>query len=152
MKKKITIKNFFLLLIITSLLVWLFLLIKRNNTSLINLPDHSVIKYQIAGKTIKVEVVNKADSISRGLGGRENLNVDGMLFVFPSPVTTSFWMKDMLFPIDLYWIANEQIVGVEKNMLPPNDLNSQETMKVYYSPGMVDMVLEIPTNKDILLP
>jgi len=67
-------------------------------------------------------------------------------------VTTSFWMKDMLFPIDLYWIANEQIVGVEKNMLPPNDLNSQETMKVYYSPGMVDMVLEIPTNKDILLP
>ena len=42
----------------------------------------------------------------RGLSGRNGLEEnEGMLFVFEEPGFYSFWMKDMLFPIDIIWIS-----------------------------------------------
>jgi len=56
----------------------------------------------------------------RGLSGHPALaEKEGMLFVFPLPVRTGFWMKDMLFPIDIIWFdASRQIVDVWENALP----------------------------------
>src|SRR5882672_5260542 len=44
-----------------------------------------------------------------GLSGHSPLAADeGMLFIFPAPGEYGFWMKDMLFPLDLVWIAADK--------------------------------------------
>lgn len=129
-----------------------------------NLPDHSVIEWPVGEELLIVEVVNTPESITKGLSGRRYLEdsseivgldsekkLDGMLFVFDEPVETSFWMKDMLFAIDLFWIKNGEIIEIEKNMLPPIDLQSQEKLMIYESPGLIDMVLEVTVGKNLQL-
>lgn len=55
---------------------------------------------------------------AKGLGGRELLPKDsGMLFVYNSPAVRLFWMKDMLFPIDIIWIdESKKIINITKNI------------------------------------
>ena len=50
-----------------------------------------------------------------------------------------FWMKDLNFPLDLVWIYDGKIIGIEKN-LPP--AGSKPTVS-YASPGPVNLVLEV---------
>ncbi|MBU2616512.1 MAG: DUF192 domain-containing protein [Nanoarchaeota archaeon] len=95
----------------------------------------------IIGKTcFNVELVSTSEDRELGLGGRESLNSDeGMFFVFPLNDYYGFWMKDMLFPIDLIWINGEgKIVGIEKNMQPCG-----ESCEVFYPDVEVKYVLEI---------
>lgn len=126
-----------------------FFFLRRSEVDPKFVTDHQIIKYQIGGKRLNVEVVNTPLSIEQGLGGRGSLEADGMLFVFDEQVQPVFWMKDMKFPIDLYWIKDGNIIGFEKNLLPPENLNDQENLPRYYFPGFVDMVLEIPLSKGI---
>lgn len=112
------------------------------------LPDHSIIEWEVSGKKLMVEVVNTGKSIEKGLGERESLDgADGMLFVFEQFVRPGFWMKGMMFPIDLYWIQSGRVIGSEKNMIPV----SEEKLQLFYPPEKVDMVLEIPVSKGISL-
>lgn len=54
------------------------------------------------------------------MGGREKLPENsGMLFVFEKQDYYSFWMKDMLFPIDIIWIdKNKKIIDITHNAKP----------------------------------
>jgi len=56
----------------------------------------------------------------RGLSSYTGLGPEeGMLFVFPQDGAYSFWMKDMLFPIDILWIdADGHIVHIERSVSP----------------------------------
>ena len=75
----------------------------------------------------------------RGLSGRESLKPDqGMLFVFERPDISGFWMKDMLFPLDIIWIdENKKIVGINENVSPETFPN------LFFSPKPVLYVLEL---------
>jgi uncharacterized membrane protein (UPF0127 family) len=43
---------------------------------------------------------------------------DGMAFLFPSPTTTPFWMKDTLIPLDIaFWNSQGHIVTIQ-TMVP----------------------------------
>ncbi len=43
----------------------------------------------------------------------------GMLFVFEKPGRYAFWMKNMRFPIDIFWLdENKQIIHIEKSVFP----------------------------------
>lgn len=55
-----------------------------------------------------------------GLSGTKSLGADqGMLFLFPSAINQSFWMKDMNYPIDIIWLgADKTVVDVSKNVDP----------------------------------
>jgi uncharacterized membrane protein (UPF0127 family) len=57
---------------------------------------------------------------ARGLSGRQPLtDSQGLLFVFYVPGNYSIWMKDMLFPIDVFWLdKNGVVVTIKKNFLP----------------------------------
>ena len=82
--KKILFLLFSLLIIFVG---WQFYS-NQSATDLRNVPDRSVIEWQLNSEELKVEVVNSAESIEFGLGGREKLDVndigeEGMLFVFP---------------------------------------------------------------------
>lgn len=68
----------------------------------------------------EVEVANTSRKMKRGLSGRSELAENqGMLFVFNQSGLHSFWMKDMLFPIDIIWIdENKEVVFMKRNAQP----------------------------------
>jgi uncharacterized membrane protein (UPF0127 family) len=87
---------------------------------------------------VKAEVVSTAEALYRGLGYRRELPEGrGMLFFMPRLEVQDFCMRGMEFPIDIIWIVQGKIVGLEKNLSP----NFTGTV---YSPQPVNYVLEVP--------
>jgi len=100
---------------------------------------------RIGSQEYKIEVADTVMSQIRGLSGREGLADDhGMLFIFGSPATRSFWMKDMHFPIDIVWINQNKIIGFVENAEPSSGSIMPST---FSSPGPADMVLEISAGQ-----
>jgi uncharacterized protein len=77
-------------------------------------------KVTLGGKTFTVEIADTPVLQQMGLSGHKPLADDeGMIFIFPSPGKYNFWMKDMLFPIDIIWISSKgKVVGFEKSLSP----------------------------------
>jgi hypothetical protein len=99
----------------------------------------------IESKMVVVEIVSSEPLRAKGLSDRTSLPANsGMLFVFPSQnIIPTFWMKDMLIPIDIIWINNGSIVKIDKNVQAPPAGASDDALKTY-SPGVpIDYVLEV---------
>ena len=110
-------------------LAGLFLLIF--SLTAFNFPDN-YLRYkneiEIAGQRIKVILAQTPETRAQGLSGRSYLREDeGMLFVFSAQGgsasggdrTPRFWMKDMLFPIDIIWIdENLKVIYIKKDARP----------------------------------
>lgn len=69
---------------------------------------------EFGGVSLRIEVATTSASQERGLGGRESIPNDyGMLFVFKDSDKYGFWMKDMLVPIDIFWLDDKgQVVSI----------------------------------------
>ena len=74
----------------------------------------------VDGKTFVVEIADTSYLQMKGLSGHKPLAENqGMFFVFPDQSIHSFWMKDMLFPLDIIWISQDlKISHIEKNLSP----------------------------------
>jgi uncharacterized membrane protein (UPF0127 family) len=97
----------------------------------------------VGGPTFGVEVVDTPIEREQGLSGRAELAAGtGMLFVYDEAQPRRFWMADMLIPIDLAWIRDGRIIGVETLQPCP----SREQCPLQPSPGPVDHVLEVPAS------
>ncbi len=60
---------------------------------------------EFGGVSLRIEYATTPESRERGLGGRTEIQDDyGMLFVFPKNDYYGFWMKDMLMPLDIFWL------------------------------------------------
>lgn len=95
---------------------------------------------QIGEVEFEVEIADSPVEQIRGLSGRrEMVENEGMLFVFPEIGNYSFWMKGMLFPLDIVWIQGDEVVGVSHNLPPAAEKNPP----VYSPPFSVDKILEI---------
>lgn len=67
---------------------------------------------------LKLEIADSREERASGLSNRESLDADsGMLFLFDEPGIYPFWMKDTLFPLDIIWINENEIVDLAT--LPP---------------------------------
>lgn len=94
----------------------------------------------------RFRIANVADSPkawAKGLSGRAGLQKGvGMLFVYPAPFTNqTFWMKGMLFSIDVIFIGeNDKVIDVVKSLAPPT--LGQPLAKVQSS-APVKMALEV---------
>lgn len=62
-----------------------------------------------------IERANTPAEHAQGLSLRTDVPADyGMLFVFEKSDDYSFWMKDMLVPLDIIWLSdNGTILGIE---------------------------------------
>ena len=65
-----------------------------------------------------------------------------MYFVFDKPKPAVFWMKGMLIPLDIIWISDNTVVGLEKNVPPPANPAQTDPLQ-YHAPQPVDAVLEL---------
>ena len=89
------------------------------------------------------ELADTYEERQEGLMNRESLdNNTGMLFVFESSHTVSFWMKNTLIPLDIIFI-NETgyVVNIEEADPEPGVIDALLTR--YSSDGPVLYVLEI---------
>lgn len=96
----------------------------------------------IGGEVVTVSLALTQEERARGLSGRSGLAEDeGMLFVFPKDGQYSFWMKDMLFPIDILWISRDGVIThVEKSLSPSTYPHT------YTSESSSRFVLELPAG------
>jgi len=96
----------------------------------------------VAGHKIRAELAQSDEEKILGLSKRDNLasNV-GMIFIYDEYNIPSFWMKDMLFPIDIIWIKDDMVVGFEKNVMHPDSDN--EKLLHYQPKTFVNYVLEV---------
>ncbi len=80
-------------------------------------PDTELIG-MFGGVSLRIELATTTIAIERGLGGRKNVpDGYGMLFVFNKADRYGFWMKDMLVPIDIFWLdENKSVVSFISNV------------------------------------
>ena len=126
-----------------------FLNMQQATTSLLSGPIHGTAQTQYMKTTISVknttiiaDLALTPDQQTRGLSGREPLGQNqGMLFVFKTPGNYGFWMKEMKFPLDIFWIdANHSAVYIKEN-LPP--CPSIENCPTYFPDVDAPYVLEM---------
>ena len=86
-----------------------------------------------------VEVARTDEEQDRGLMFRTSLPADGgMIFPFAKPRIGSFWMKNTLIPLDMFFIrADGSIDRIAENTIP-------ESLEPVVSGGEVSAVLELP--------
>ena len=94
----------------------------------------------INGQKIEIEIADTSAKRRQGLSNRQSLPPNqGMLFIFDNYARTNFWMKDMRFPIDIIWIRDDQIIGIEKNIPIPDS----QILKRYTPNRPINYVLEV---------
>jgi uncharacterized membrane protein (UPF0127 family) len=79
----------------------------------------STVRFEGTDATLAVEVADDTDEQRRGLMGVEHLPANqGMAFVWPEPVASTFWMKDTLVPLSVAFVDEAgQVIDV-LDMLP----------------------------------
>ncbi len=98
---------------------------------------------QVGQASFTVQVADDPAERERGLSGRAQLpSGTGLLFTYPEAAPRAYWMPDMNFSIDLAWIADGRVLGVQT--LAP--CVSGTRCQRYPSPGAVDSVLEVPAG------
>jgi uncharacterized protein len=90
------------------------------NDFLVKLSQYRNLTVTIDGYNISAFVADTDDKRSKGLSGVENMSGNqGMLFVFNYPSKQGFWMKEMMFPLDIIWLdSNNSVIHIEKRLQP----------------------------------
>lgn len=97
-------------------------------------------------KEIVVEIAKTQNSIAQGLSNRtemktsDNQAIDALLFIFPEKAIRHFWMKEMLFELDICWLDNLTFVSCQRTTVEsPKD---DQELTIYSSNLSVNLVLE----------
>lgn len=95
----------------------------------------------VGKRPFTVELALTPDEQSQGLMHRETLPADqGMLFIYEEPLVASFWMKNMLFPLDILFFDQERHLIHSADNVPPC---KQSPCPNYRSPSPVLYILEL---------
>ena len=99
----------------------------------------------VGGTVFSVDIASTPEEKRIGLSGREGLApASGMLFLYASGRPYQFWMKDMLFAIDIVWIAPDCTVGDITYELQPPRAGAPDSEVLRASPSVeAAHVLEI---------
>jgi uncharacterized membrane protein (UPF0127 family) len=121
------------LCLMTLAIIWLPSVFQRPDVtrgSTVTVPDGSVVTLEIAD--------TQAERV-QGLSGHAPFSEnEGMLFIHETKEIQHYWMKDMLFPIDIIWLDGESVVGFQERLAPEDPART-----IYSSPVPVDRVLEV---------
>ncbi|HZJ40865.1 MAG TPA: DUF192 domain-containing protein [Candidatus Saccharimonadales bacterium] len=102
--------------------------------------ESETVKINFHNQIINAEIARSPYKIYNGLSNRQSLCLDcGLLFIFSDLDQRTFVMRDMLFPLDIIFIAKGQVLKIYEN-LAPEGANPQN---LYNSEFPADQVLEI---------
>ncbi|MDD5109597.1 MAG: DUF192 domain-containing protein [Patescibacteria group bacterium] len=104
----------------------------------------SSVTVTVGGVRVVAEVAATPEEQERGLSGRVDLaEGTGMLFPFRTPTRPTFWMRGMLFPIDIIWIRGSSVVGMSENLPVPR---VGIPLPMFSPPTSVTAALEVPAG------
>jgi len=64
------------------------------------------ITLDVGGHAVRAEVADTPETRARGLMYRDSLGADaGMLFVYPAPERTSYWMENTSIPLSIAFVS-----------------------------------------------
>jgi uncharacterized membrane protein (UPF0127 family) len=91
--------------------------------------------------TVEAEVADTQKAHMTGLMNRPELPPGGgMLFIFPYDQVLGFWMKNVLFPIDIIFVTSDLLIESVHENVPPCDSLPCPT---YRSLGKVRYAVEV---------
>ncbi len=95
-----------------------------------------------------IRTAQTADEQIRGLAGVHHLEPnEGMLFLLDGQ-PTAFWMKGMLIDLDIIWVRNNTIVGINHSVPAPEVGTPDALLPNYPSPvANPQAVLEIASGQ-----
>lgn len=99
--------------------------------------------FQLSALSFKLLIADTPEKWEKGLmyvKSKEDIGgLDGMIFTFPDSQLRTFWNKNTLSHLTLYWIQNNKIVGVSD--LP--SIMETQIITTISSPSPADTVVEI---------
>lgn len=107
---------------------------------------HERIEVTTGRANLTLAIADTGAERELGLGLRDTLPNDGMLFVFDKPDWYSIWMKDMRFAIDILWLRNGNVVHVVANAQPEPGVADSE-LQQYHPSDAVDAVIELAAGR-----
>jgi uncharacterized membrane protein (UPF0127 family) len=104
---------------------------------------------QIANHRFQAVIATTPNEQAQGLAGVTEIGPDqAMYFPLDNQPNVTFWMKDMVIPIDIIWVAQGHIVGINANVPPPAPNTSTDHLVRYNSPvSALDGVIETAANR-----
>ena len=132
------------LVLLTSVLATVWWQFSQQSQQHINVPSTVTIN----DYTFTVTVAKTPQQQIDGLSGWTHLDKDeGMYFPLHGR-RGSFWMKDMLFSIDIIWIKDDTVAGIEHRVPFPDVNDSDADLPSYSSPvDEPQAVLEIASGR-----
>ena len=110
-------------------------------------PVGGVPGVRVGDADFTVDVAATNSERSQGLSGHPGLEPgEGMLFVYPDERPRAFWMKGMLFPLDMVWIG-AQCTVVDITLNAPVPEPGQSRLPSYSPSGPAQYVLEINAGR-----
>ncbi len=100
-------------------------------------------RMEIGEQVLYIEVADTPAKQQQGLSDRDELGADGMLFSFPVPAQTSFWMVDMKFDLDFIWIKDGKVFEITPNVPHPSVGVPTNDLPTYRASSPVDAMLEV---------
>ena len=93
-----------------------------------------------------VEVSKSPKDLAQGLMERSSLTEqEGMLFVYDEDTNPSFWMKNMLIPLDILFIGNDGIIKHIEKEVPPCKVQDDQCIR-YTALEPIRQVLELQSG------
>lgn len=121
-------------ILVTILIIIILILINYNQENHLQIEDERII----------IELAETNKEMERGLMFRKNLCEScGMLFIFEDNKERTFWMKNVLIPLDIIFI-NSNLEIVKISHAEPCE---EEPCRSYSSNEEVKYVLEVNVNR-----
>lgn len=98
------------------------------------------------GSTIPVEVADSTAEQRQGLMDRDYMEPEsGMLFVFSTPGTYTFWMKNTQVDLDFIWLSSGTVIDLRTHVPAGDGLPSDQVARIQPQQP-ADAVLEVPAG------
>ena len=100
--------------------------------------------------SVPVEVMRTREELQNGLMYRESLDPDsGMLFIFSSPKTLNFWMKNTLIPLDMIFISDSRNIVKIEHDVPPCEIDPCPNYGGVHAKYVVEVNVGFAENRGI---
>ena len=87
-----------------------------------------------------IKVAESKEDMYQGLSNIESICANcGMLFHYEDKAQRAYVMRNMLFPLDMIWIADGVVVDIHENL----ETEGERTTNVYKPKELMDEVLEV---------
>ena len=116
---------------------------QQQRQSILDFSQYQTVSYRLSSADYRLLLADTPEKWEKGLMYVKNKSdiggLDGMIFIFPTSEIKSFWNKNTLSHLTLYWIHNKIILGTSD--MP--SVTESGTIQTFSSPAPADTVIEI---------